>query len=742
MSLVVRRPDFIEDLRELKRRIAELETKLLPTVGPPGADGEGVPTGGSAGQFLRKQSGTNFDTAFAAPTASEVGADPSGSAAAAQAASQPLDSDLTTLAGLARLRGDMIVADGTPAWSKLAIGSANKVLLSDGTDPAWMQLAHNLLSGLTSDDGHTQYALGLGRATPQTLAFGSAASAATGHLTSTSHATKGKYFLDAAHTITVDELNTRLGIGVSSPATALELSGQAARTIQLARHTTAATAGSALTLQSGGAVSGGTNKAAGTLNLSTGLATGSGTGTINLKAPTPGASGTADSTLTTQLAITGSLATFTNRLNLGHGIQANEVFDPSNALMASFRSSTVTVDCVAYDSLPAYTRSGNVLTASASGAFDPTYIDDVVPSVGIRVIVTGAVASSDYGLYSITELGSGGTPWIMTRTYDANSSSELETVWPVVVSGGTFYTLSVFSCDTTVYPITLNTTAISPQPQTLGTPTFYGLNIQGNINIQGNSTLAGETHFTSPDPLVPESQTWFGSGAYLSLASDGYMLATADTAHNAGFTGVRHGDKSGYVSFDLITGASYYTGFSISLVPSNDDLRIVDRAQSSSGAVAIVKQGLNRLDLLDSGQFTQIQLDAQNAKILFGSTQDVNLYRSAADTLKTDDAFIAANLTSAGLTSGRVALVSTSGLLADDADLTFSVDTLTVPKIGTTTMTGTTTHTGSMILKSVTDAGPMTATNGTVGEIVYNTSDSKFYGCTVTGTPATWTALN
>jgi hypothetical protein len=56
--------------------------------------------------------------------------------------------------------------------------------------------------------------------------------------------------------------------------------------------------------------------------------------------------------------------------------------------------------------------------------------------------------------------------------------------------------------------------------------------------------------------------------------------------------------------------------------------------------------------------------------------------------------------------------------------------------------TDTMTFTGRMIVRSVTDAGPMTATNGTVAEIVYNTSNSKFYGCTVTGTPATWSALN
>lgn len=40
--------------------------------GDTGDPGEGVPTGGSAGQYLRKQSGTDFDTAFAAIAQSDV----------------------------------------------------------------------------------------------------------------------------------------------------------------------------------------------------------------------------------------------------------------------------------------------------------------------------------------------------------------------------------------------------------------------------------------------------------------------------------------------------------------------------------------------------------------------------------------------------------------------------------------------------------------------------------------------
>lgn len=56
--------------------------------------------------------------------------------------------------------------------------------------------------------------------------------------------------------------------------------------------------------------------------------------------------------------------------------------------------------------------------------------------------------------------------------------------------------------------------------------------------------------------------------------------------------------------------------------------------------------------------------------------------------------------------------------------------------------TDTFTFVGRMIVRSVTDAGPMTATAGSQREVVFNTSDSKFYGCTVAGSPATWAAFH
>jgi hypothetical protein len=47
-----------------------------------------------------------------------------------------------------------------------------------------------------------------------------------------------------------------------------------------------------------------------------------------------------------------------------------------------------------------------------------------------------------------------------------------------------------------------------------------------------------------------------------------------------------------------------------------------------------------------------------------------------------------------------------------------------------------------LMIRQVNDAG-MAATAGKEGmDIVYNQADNKYYGCTVTGSPATWAAFH
>lgn len=109
----------------------------------------------------------------------------------------------------------------------------------------------------------------------------------------------------------------------------------------------------------------------------------------------------------------------------------------------------------------AATRSGNVLTADANGSINTAGIDGVTTlATTDRVLVKDESTGADNGIYTITDLGSAGTPFVLTRATDADASSE--------VTGGlfTFITEGTTNADTgwvltTNDPITLNTTSLA-----------------------------------------------------------------------------------------------------------------------------------------------------------------------------------------------------------------------------------------------------------------------------------------
>jgi hypothetical protein len=77
-----------------------------------------------------------------------------------------------------------------------------------------------------------------------------------------------------ANAFFIDGTNNRIGFFTGTPSISIGIGGNAARTVGMERHTTSNTAGNSLTLQSGGATSAATNKAAGALILATGVNTG------------------------------------------------------------------------------------------------------------------------------------------------------------------------------------------------------------------------------------------------------------------------------------------------------------------------------------------------------------------------------------------------------------------------------------------------------------------------------------
>lgn len=107
------------------------------------------------------------------------------------------------------------------------------------------------------------------------------------------------------------------------------------------------------------------------------------------------------------------------------------------------------------------TRSGNVLTASGNASLNTAGIDSVTTlAVGDRVLVKDESTGANKGIYTITDLGSVSTPWILTRATDADASAKVTTGLFTFVEEGTTNASTGWIL-TTANPITLNTTSLS-----------------------------------------------------------------------------------------------------------------------------------------------------------------------------------------------------------------------------------------------------------------------------------------
>lgn len=142
--------------------------------------------------------------------------------------------------------------------------------------------------------------------------------------------------------------------------------------------------------------------------------------------------------------------------------------------------------------------SGVGATLTNSGTQAALVVDGVSVAVADRVLVYGQTTASQNGIYTVTNVGSGSTNWVLTRatdadTYGANDPTKLGQGAYVFVSEGTTgagesYVLS------TVGTITFGTTSITFS-QFSASPTYVG---GTNINITGQTiSLTGAVGATN-----------------------------------------------------------------------------------------------------------------------------------------------------------------------------------------------------------------------------------------------------
>lgn len=104
--------------------------------------------------------------------------------------------------------------------------------------------------------------------------------------------------------------------------------------------------------------------------------------------------------------------------------------------------------------------AGATLTASANGAL--VAIDGVTLVNSDRLLVKNEATPANNGIYIVTQIGTGGTPYILTRTDDCNTNARIFAgIFVHSTSDGTLNGNSGFQLTTITNPIIVGTTALT-----------------------------------------------------------------------------------------------------------------------------------------------------------------------------------------------------------------------------------------------------------------------------------------
>jgi len=232
-------------------------------------------------------------------------------------------------------------------------------------------------------------------------------------------------------------------------------------------------------------------------------------------------------------ALSGEISAGSNKItSLGDGTAASQ--DASTVKQMEDYVSAIVQAMVSKDNviaattgaLPANTRTGDVLTASANGAF-PT-IDGIAAALNQEYLVKdeGGVASHiNDGIYTLTTLGDAGTPWALTRRADLDAGDSAAGAF-LAVEQGTVNGDATFRCINNAGTDVVNTDVL--EFKYWGATIDHGnlLGLADDDHSQYHNDTRGDARYFQQSEHINSSAGAGDAGKPVKLDADGQIDAT------------------------------------------------------------------------------------------------------------------------------------------------------------------------------------------------------------------------
>jgi len=247
---------------------------------------------------------------------------------------------------------------------------------------------------------------------------------------------------------------------------------------------------------------------------------------------------------------------------------------------------------------------GATLTATANGALT---VDSVAATIGNRILVKDQASALQNGVYTVTTVGDGSTPFLLTRATDMNTSGsgydQINAGNYFLITAGTVNTNTSW-VQTTPLPITVGTTSLVFTQFASGATAYTagaGLSLAGNQFLVSNTAVAaGNYGSASQVPTYSvNSRGQLTAAANTNIAISGSQITSGTVAIANGGTGQSNQQAAINALAGAVTSGSFLRGngtnVSMSTIQSTDvptlNQNTTGTAANVTGLVAIANGG-------------------------------------------------------------------------------------------------------------------------------------------------------